>query len=84
MLMIALITGTARNKAVAMIRSAKRKFFCNAFEENKGSSREIWKIIRTLTGPGKNRRGINSINIGGAVIDDKKLMAQHFNAHFPV
>ena len=31
----------ARNKAVAMIRSAKRKFFCNAFKENKGNSREI-------------------------------------------
>ena len=27
----------ARNKAFAMIRSAKRKFFCNAFEENKGN-----------------------------------------------
>ena len=84
MLMIGLITGAARNKAVAMNRSAKRKFFCNAFEENKSSSREIWKTIRTLTGSGKNRRDINSINIGEAVIDDKKLMAQHFNAHFPV
>ena len=71
-----------RNKAVAMIRSAKRKFFCNAFEENKGNSRGIWKTIRTLTGSGKNRRHINSINIGEAVINDKKLMAQHFNAHF--
>ena len=72
----------ARNKAVAMIRSAKRKFFCNAFKENKGNSREIWKTIRTLTRSGKNRRDINSINIGEAVIDDQKLMAQHFNAHF--
>ena len=72
----------ARNKAVAMIRSSKRNFFCNAFEENKGNSRGIWKTIRTLTGSGKNRRDINSINIGEAVIDDKKLMAQYFNAHF--
>lgn len=71
-----------RNKAVAMIRSAKRKFFCNAFEENKGNSRGIWKTIRTLTGSGENRRDINSINIGEAVIDDKKLMAQHLDAHF--
>ena len=65
-----------------MIRSAKRKFFCNPFKENKGNSRGIWKTIGTLTGSGKNRRGINSINIGIAVIDDKKLMAQHFNSHF--
>ena len=71
-----------RNKAVAMIRSPKRKCFCNAFEENKGNSRGIWKTIRTLTGSGKNRCDINSISIGEAVIDDKKLMAQHFNAHF--
>ena len=72
----------ARNKAVAMIRSAKRKFFCNAFEENKSNSRGMWKTIRTLTGSGKNRRGSNGINIGEAVIEDKKLMAQRFSAHF--
>ena len=72
----------ARNKVVAMIRSLKRKFFCNAFEENKGYSRGIWKTIRRLTGSGKNRRDINSINIREAVIEDKKLMAQHLNAHF--
>ena len=52
----------ARNKAVAMIRSAKRKFFCNAFEENKGNSTGIWKTVRTLTGSGKNRRDMNSIH----------------------
>ena len=72
----------ARNKAVAMIRSAKRKFFCNAFEENKSNSRGMWKTIRTLTGSGKNRRDSNGINIGEAVIEDKKLMAQRFSAHF--
>ena len=72
----------ARNKAVAMIRSAKRKFFCNAFEENKSNSRRMWKTIRTLTGSGKNRRDSNGINIGEAVIEDKKLMAQRFSAHF--
>ena len=72
----------ARNKAVAMIRSAKRKFFCSAFKENKGNSREIWKTIRTLTRSGKNRRDINSINIREVVIDDQKLMVRHFNAHF--
>lgn len=72
----------ARNKVVVMIRSLKGKFFCSAFEENKGNSRGIWKRIRTLTGSGKNRRDINSINIGEAVRDDEKLIAQHFNAHF--
>ena len=65
-----------------MIRSTKRKFFCNAFKENKGNSRGIWKTIRTLTGSGKNRRSINSVIIEEAVIHDKKLMAQHFNACF--
>ena len=52
----------ARNKAVAMIRSAKRKFFCNAFEENRSNSTGIWKTVRTMTGSGKNRRDMNSTN----------------------
>ena len=52
----------ARNEAVAMIRSAKRKFFCNAFEENRSNSTGIWKTVRTMTGSGKNRRDMNSIN----------------------
>ena len=60
----------ARDKVVAMIRSAKGKFCCNAFKENKGNSRGIWKTIRTLTGSGKNRHDINSINIGEDVRDD--------------
>ena len=72
----------ARNKAVAMIRNAKKEFFYNAFKDNKGNRRGIWKTIKTLTGTGKNRRDINSINIGESVIDDKEQMAQQFNSHF--
>ena len=72
----------AMNKAIATIRSVKKEFFYNALEDNKDNPSEIWKTIKTLTGPGKNRRDINSINIGESVIDDKEQMAQQLNSHF--
>ena len=72
----------ARNKAVAMIRSTKKEFFYNALRDNKGNPRGIWKTIKTLNVPGKNRHDINSINISESVIDDKEQMAQQFDSHF--
>ena len=34
----------ARNKAVSMLRGAKRDFYHTSFEENKNNPRGIWKL----------------------------------------
>ena len=39
---------SARNKAVAILRSAKREFYNNSFENNKNNARAIWKSIKTV------------------------------------
>ena len=39
----------ARNKAVSALRSAKREFYKNAFEENRNNPKATWNTIKTLT-----------------------------------
>lgn len=41
---------SSMNKAVAILRSAKREFYNNSFENNKNNARAIWKSVKTLTG----------------------------------
>ncbi len=72
----------ARNKAVSILRSAKREFYNNSFEENKNNTRAIWKSIKTLTGAKNNTRQIKNLKIDGREVDDKTEMAEQFNIYF--
>ena len=72
----------ARNKAVSILRSAKREFYNNSFEENKNNTRAIWKSIKTLTGSKNNTRQIKNLKIDGREVDDKTEMAEQFNTYF--
>jgi hypothetical protein len=72
----------ARNKAVSILRSAKREFYNNSFEENKNNKRAIWKSIKTLTGAKNNTRQIKNLKIDGREVDDKTEMAEQFNTYF--
>ena len=72
----------ARNKAVSILRSAKREFYNNSFEENKNNTRAIWKSIKTLTGAKNNTRQIKNLKIDGRKVDDKTEMAEQFNTYF--
>ena len=63
----------ARNKATNVIKSAKRKFYSNCFEENKDNAKGIWKTIKTLT----------SINNKKTEMPFKcRKSADDFNNHF--
>ena len=73
---------SSMNKAVAILRSAKREFYNNSFENNKNNARAIWKLIKTLTGPKRNTPEISRLNFDGHDVDDPKEMANHFNSYF--
>ena len=73
---------SARNKAVSILRSAKREFYNNSFENNKNNARAIWKSIKTLTGPKRNTPEISRLKIDGYDVDDPLEMANHFNSYF--
>ena len=63
-----------RNKATNSIKSAKFKFSNNCFEKEKGNSKGIWKIIKSLTGA--NNRKPNTVK------NKDSTTADQFNSHF--
>jgi len=74
----------ARNKAVSVMRSAKREFYNNSFENNKNNARAIWKTIKTLTGSKRSAQQKTSLRVDGHEVDDATEMADQFNLHFPL
>ena len=73
---------TARNKAVGMLRGAKRDFYHTSFEENKNNPRAIWKLIKSLTFSDKVKNNANKLKIGDSIIEDKGQITDKFNKHF--
>jgi len=66
----------ARNKAVSIIRAAKREYYSKSFEENKNNSSAIWKCIKTLRGARKNSGGINKLDVDGQVMGNSKDISE--------
>ncbi|EDO33145.1 predicted protein [Nematostella vectensis] len=64
----------ARNKAVEVLRSAKREYYTNSFEENKNNPSAIWKS-KTLNGSNKKCREINKLKIDDHDMLDKTEIA---------
>ena len=64
----------ARNRASNAIKTAKKNFFSNCFENNKGNTKGIWKTINTLT-------NINNKKTENSEIAPSKS-ADDFNKHF--
>lgn len=69
----------ARNKAVSVLRSAKREFYINSFEDNKNNARAIWKTIKTLTGSKRSAQQITSLRVDGRDVDNATEIADHFS-----
>ena len=66
-----------------LLRSAKREFYNNSFENNKNNARAIWKSIKTQAGPKRNTPEIiSSLKIDGNDVDDPLETANHFNSYF--
>ena len=67
----------ARNKAVSMLKSAKRKL-----ENNKNNAKEMWKTIKSISGSNKQSKGVSNLKAGGRILEDKEQIASEFNSHF--
>ena len=66
----------ARNKAVSALRSAKREFYKNAFEENRNNPKATWNTIKTLTGSGKMNKGISKLQLDGKAVENATEIAE--------
>ena len=71
----------ARNKAVGMLKSAKRKYCVSKLENNKNNAKEIWKTIKSISGLSKQSQCINNLNVGRCLLENNEKIASEFNAH---
>ena len=60
----------ARNKAVSALRSAKREFYKDAFEENRNNPKATWNTIKTLKGSGNMNKGISKLQLDGKAFEN--------------
>ena len=74
----------ARNKAVGMLKSAKRKYYVSKLENNKNNAKKMWKTINSISGLSKQSKRVNNLKvaIGGCLLEDNEKIASEFNAHF--
>ncbi|PFX34306.1 RNA-directed DNA polymerase from mobile element jockey [Stylophora pistillata] len=72
----------ARNKAVGMSRTAKRKYCVSKLENNQDNTRELWKTFKSISGMNKQPKRVSSLKAGEHLLDDKEQMASKFNSHF--
>ena len=71
-----------KNKVTAAIRSAKKKFFHQSFEENGNNPKKLWSIIRHLSGRNTNTNAVVFLEENDEHIRDPSQMAEIFNNHF--
>ena len=72
----------ARNKAVGMLKSAKRKYYLSKLENNKNNAKEMWKTIKSNSGLSKQSKRVYNLKVGGCLLEDNKKIAFEFNFHF--
>ena len=71
-----------RNQATNMITRAKRNFFKASFQNSKGNSKSIWKLIRSLGG-GRPMRQLEFLKFTEEkIISAAAYVADYFNLHF--
>ena len=72
----------ARNKAVGLLKSAKRKYYVSQLENNQNNAKELWKTIKSISGMNKQFKRVCSLKAGEHLLEDKEQMASEFNSHF--
>ena len=62
----------ARNKAVGMLKGAKRKYYVSKLENNKNNAKEMWKTIKSISGLSKQSKRVNNLKVGGCLLEDNE------------
>ena len=72
------LEGQARDKAVDMLKSAKRKYYVSKLENNKNNAKEMWKTIKSISGLSKQSKRVFNLKVGGYLLEDNKKIASEF------
>ena len=63
-------------------QKTKRSFFREKIDENKGSPKGIWKVLKSLSGTNKPRVRINEIVTENGVVGNEASIANELNKYF--
>ena len=73
---------TYRNKVTFQIRKAKKRFYANLIEENKGDSKLLWKVLKSASNSGAKGSLPTSINDDSRYVTEPHEITAMFNFHF--
>jgi len=74
---------SSRNKVQALINTKKQRYIQNSLEENKRNAKKLWKTLKNLGLPSKNKSGSKvNLNIDGNLNSNNADIADHFNSHY--
>ena len=71
----------ARNDAVQIIETEKRRYFERKIDDNKKNSTLLWKTLKTLI-KSKGRDSCPQVKVGSKIFDDPCEIAEKFNEFF--
>ena len=71
----------ARKRTKRLIKKAKEVHYKNLVNQNKHNPRNVWKLLRELKDPGKDKKPFQ-LKIDNITVTDPKTIANHFNSHF--
>ena len=73
---------THRNKVTIQRRKAKKRFYANLIEENKGDSKMLWKVLKSASNSGTKGSLPTSINDDSRFVTEPHEITAMFNLHF--
>ncbi len=71
-----------RNTLTSVIRTAKKKYYCNLLDDQKHNLKQTWKILNDLLGRNRKQDLPDCFDIDGKSTSDYKTIADGFNNFF--
>ena len=71
-----------RNNVTKMNKKARKSYFRNKLEENRGKPKLFWDILRLVMPSKKNSTEIDKLVVNGKELSDKRDIANSFNDYF--
>ena len=73
---------TLNNKVNKLLRTAKKNYFSNQLENEKGSIKNTWKVLNNALNKNQYKPCSTEFNSDGCVINDPTQVSNHFNDFF--
>ena len=72
----------AKCKVINFIRKAKRLYFNESIDQNRGNPKGVWRSLRNLCGKSNQSTSIKQLKTTTGTIENPKMIAECLNNHF--